>query len=343
MKTPMYLFLGAAIIGPALAVAPAAAQVQWGTAYKYAEGMKPTLAAHPSGLVLEFHRTGTGNTLWYHVGKLNGTTIAWGGSLRAPGIGTWPNVAITPDGYVLYIWSAGTYKSQSTLYYAVGKIDLNGNEGQAIQWLTSEGKPFDAGFHSTLSMNDSGLFVEAHESGTGGKGLYYRVGRIADPARGNYNLVWESGSHGRHYDDGINPYIAINNHNEVVEVHQVAWAEYFLHYHRGTVLSNGTIDFQASHRYADYGLTPTVVLLDNGFLLEVHSEKEKMIGSPGWLNPSNPSKISWSNRIDTPLLPNTEIGAALAINGTNPGPHSVIGSSGYDVNLKYVVGTIDVP
>jgi hypothetical protein len=342
MKTKMFLFLSAAIIGLALTAAPAAAQVQWGTTYEYDRGMQPALAAHPSGLVLEFHRTGTGNTLWYHVGKLNGSTVAWGGSLRAPGIGSWPTVAITQDGYVLYMWSDAENKSLSTLYYAVGKVDLNGTEGQAIQWLTN-GRSFDAGFHSTLSMNASGLFVEVHESGTGGRGMYYRVGRIADPAAGNYNLVWESGSNGRYYDDGINPHIAINNRNEVVEVHQVAWDDFKLHYHRGTVLSNGTIDFQASQRYEDSGLTPAVVLLDSGFLLEVHQEAENMIGSPGWLDPSNPARIRWSNRIETPMRVTSVIGAALTVNGTNADPHDVIGSSGNDVKLKYVVGRIEGP
>jgi hypothetical protein len=348
MKTKLFLFIGAAIIGLALTATLAAAQqVQWsGTAYRYDGGAQPTLAAHPSGLVLEFHRAGAwtltgGNTLWYHVGRIQGNTIAWGGSLRAPGTGSWPNVAITPDGYVLYVWSGAEDKFMSTLYYQVGKIDLNGNEGQAIEWLTN-GKDFDAGFHSTMAMNASGTFVEAHESGNGGKGLYYRVGHLANPAGGNYNLVWNSGGNGRYYDDGVNPHIAINNNNQVVEVHQVSSNEFLLHYHRGTVLSNGTIDFRASQRFEDYGSVPVVALLDSGLVLEVHLKGtgQGVICSPGRLNPSNPEIINWYTRFNVPDV--KEKYGALATDGTNFGPRVAIGAWGESTtgDLQYEIATL---
>jgi hypothetical protein len=349
MKTKLFLFIGAAIIGLALAATPAAAQVQWHTNYKYDQGIQTSLAVHPSGLVLEFHRTDNlfSNTLWYHVGRLKeNNTIAWGGSLRAPGIGSWPNVAITQGGYVLYMWSDAENKSQSTLYYAVGKIDPNGSEGQEIQWLTTNGRSFDAGFHSSLAMNASGLFVEAHESGTNGRGMYYRVGHLANPAGGNYDLVWNSGGNGRYYDDGVDPHIAINNNNQLVEVHQDN-REHYLHYHRGTVLSNGTIDFQASQRYDDYGIEPSVALLDNGLVVEAHSEgyNNQETCSPGILSPSSPERIDWYNRVKVTGLAGGS--PTMATDGTNPGPRVAVSSwvarypNDQGLYLTYTVGTIE--
>jgi hypothetical protein len=331
MKIKLLPIIGAAIIGLALTATPAAAQVKWNGQYKYDVGIQPALAVHPSGLVLEFHRTqGSGNTLWYHVGRIKGTTVAWGGSQRAPGTGSWPNVAITPDGYVLYIWSGAEHKSMSTLYYAVGKIDPNGDENQSIQWLI-DGRSFDAGFHSSLAMNAYGVIVETHESGTGGKGMYYRVGHLVNPAHGgNYDLVWDSGSNGRHYDDGINPHIAINNNNQVVEVHQVSMSESLLHYRRGTVLSNGTIDFRASQRYDNKAEDPTVVLLDDGQVLETHYESagDNATSCPGRLSLSQPDRIDWYNRVGAAHLNSIWEAAftSLTTDGTQPGPHIAIGA-----------------
>jgi hypothetical protein len=109
MKTKLFSSPGAAIIGFALAASQAAAQVYRSGANRYDEGTQPNLAIHPSGLVLEFHRTNSlsSNTLRYHVGRVEGTSVSWGGSQRAPSNGSWPTVAITSDGLVLFVWSTG--------------------------------------------------------------------------------------------------------------------------------------------------------------------------------------------------------------------------------------------
>ena len=293
MKTKLIRYLGLVLLGLALSATQAAAQLQWSPPQSYDTGQDTAVAIHPSGLVLEFHRTHVygGLTLWYRVGKADGSTVTWGRSQGLPGSGVWPNVAITRDGYVIYVWSTYGYKSNSDLKYMVGKIDPNGDVNQSIAWLTYEQR-FDSGFHSSTVVNNTGVIVEVHESGRGGKGLYYRVGHLADPAAGNFDIVWDSGDYGQHYDDGINPDIALNNRNEVVEVHQVS-AEYLLHYHRGVVLSGGVIDFRPSQRYDDGGGRPAVALTDDGLVAELNG-LGGIFARTGTLSLTSLNVINWS-------------------------------------------------
>ena len=72
------------------------------------------------------------------------------------------------------------------------------------------------------------MIAEAHES-NGGKGIFYRLGHLSAPGSGDFNIVWDSGSKGQPYDEGVNPHIAIDDNNNVVEVHQVASNEDKLH------------------------------------------------------------------------------------------------------------------
>jgi len=312
MKTKLIPYLGLALLGLALSATQAAAQLQWSPAQSYDTGQDTAIAMHPSGLVLEFHRTHVygGLTLWYRVGRVEGNTVTWGRSQGLPGSGTWPNVAITREGYVLYVWSTYAYKTNSNLKYMVGKIDPNGDVNQSITWLTYEQR-FDSGFHSSTVVNDNGVIVEVHESGSGGKGLYYRVGHLADPATGNFNIVWNSGNYGQHYDDGINPDIALNNRNEVVEVHQVT-GEALLHYHRGVVLSGGVIDFRPAQRYDNNGGRPAVALTDSG-LVAALSGSGAIYARTGALSLSNLNVIDWSsfNKIS-----DTGTNPAVATNGS---------------------------
>jgi hypothetical protein len=267
--------------------------LRWTPSEKYDQGVETSLAAHVSGIVLEAHQTHTiaGRSLYYTLGQLNGTRLIWGESKLLPFLGYWPNVAVSREGYVIFIYSSGAYKSDSRLWYAVGKIDPYGATDQNIQWL-QESTLFDSGFHSSISINDNGTIVGVHESGSGGKGLYYRVGHLKDPNGGDYTIEWDSGGNGIKYDDGINPHIAINNLNQLVEVHQVTGEDY-LHYRRGTV-SGGTITFGASPRYNDKGSEATVTLLDDGSVLELYAYGD-IYARTGVLSSSEPWSIDWSS------------------------------------------------
>jgi hypothetical protein len=66
------------------------------------------------------------------------------------------------------------------------------------------------------------VIVGVHESNNdSNNNLYYRIGHLVigdDHPR----IEWASCRFGLRYDSGENPHIALNNHNEIVVVHQVA-------------------------------------------------------------------------------------------------------------------------
>jgi hypothetical protein len=143
-------------------------------------------------------------------------------------------------------------------------------------------------------LTPQSAIVGVHESGGGGNGLCYRVGHLRNPAGYDYTIQWDSPTWGIYYDEGINPHIAINNLNEVVQVHQVP-SEQLLHYRRG-VINGGTILFEASRRYDNYAEQPAVALLDSGLVLEVHS-LGGLIYRTGRLSLSNAEEIEWAEPV----------------------------------------------
>jgi hypothetical protein len=250
---------------------PAGCDVQFGLSRGYDDGVEPSIALLSTNLVLEVHKSEGNQGMWYRVGKLSGMTVTWGGSQQTGENGYWPTVVVSKEGYVILVHSSTAFRAGSGLWYRVGQLDPNGDEKQSITWKTGSIK-WDAGFHSSVSMNNSGVIVGVHESGqSNDTGVYYRVGHLTNPAGGNYTITWDSGSNGIRYSGGINPHIAINNKGLVVEVHQVP-GENLLHYVRGT-LWNGKISFANDQpRYNSSAAQPSVALTDNGFVTEVHRE-----------------------------------------------------------------------
>jgi hypothetical protein len=277
----------------------------------YDDGIVSSIALHSSGLALEVHKSEYTKAIWYRVGKQSAVNeIAWSNSQSTDASGYWPAVALSREGYVIEVHSDRNDKGGSQQFYRVGKIDPNGDENQTISWKTGF-IPWDAGFRTSIAINDNGLIVGVHESSSS-SGLYYRTGYLKNPAGGDYTIAWSSGSTGVKYDDGVYPRIAINNHNQVVEVHQVT-KEKLLHYRRGTV-SGGKIDFAPSQRYDDNGEEPAVALLDSGLVLELHT-RDGVYSRTGKLDPSGSTLIDW-----TPSVKFTASGAqfqfpAVATNG----------------------------
>jgi hypothetical protein len=264
----------------------------------YDDGVQTSVAAHSSGLILEFHKPGAvqPGAMWYRVGSFEETGVTWGGSHLIDAAGDWPAAVISKEGYVLLVYSKplGTWwPNDSDIFYKVGTIDPYGGVDQSITWQT-ESIFWDAGHRPSISMNQNGVIVGVHEPGRGGDGIYYRVGHLANPAGGDFTVQWDSGPWGIRYETGINPAIAINNFNEVVAVHQVP-GEALLHYRRGTV-SGGAINFGGTRRYDNHAERPEVALLDSGVVLEVHG-KGGLISRTGTLSLSNSEEIEWAEPV----------------------------------------------
>jgi hypothetical protein len=301
----------------ALQVGPTGWDVQFGLSPELDRGVQTSNALHPSGLVVEFHKSQNNSGIWYHIGRLGGTSVSWGASQKSGASGYWPTVAISQEGYVILVYSNNLARSGSELYYQVGTINPQGDQNQSINWVTGT-IHWDGGFHTSIAMNNNGVILGVHESNSSNNhDLFYRIGHLGNPAGGNYAITWDSGGIGIRYDGGINPHIAINNLNQVVEVHQVS-GEYLLHYRRGT-LSGGRISFGDSQRYDNSAQRPAVTLLDNGLVLEMHCsglrEHPTLFLRAGSLNPSNSTFINFS--ASESLADGVDIEyPALANNGT---------------------------
>jgi hypothetical protein len=185
--TQSFFCRGLAAICLALSANVAGAQtLQWSPPIDFDKGDQASLAAHSSGLVLEVHQSdtwggGAGFGQWYHIGMVNGTSVTWGPSQKFPWHGSWPNVAISKEGYVIVVFSSSRASNYSDLHYAVGRINPYGGLDQSIEWLTPESTRFDSGFRSSTVINSNGVILDVHESGNRGTGLYYRVGHLTNP------------------------------------------------------------------------------------------------------------------------------------------------------------------
>jgi hypothetical protein len=252
--------------------------------------------------MVEVHRSESNwsDDFWYRIGVCNtfNGAVAWGPSHDLSIGGSWPTVAITREGYVILIYADSVSKASSHLNYWIGKMDLGGNYLQTIDWVRKV-YWYDGGFHPHVTLTSDGKIVEVHESGNGNNGIFYRVGHLKDPTAGEYDIVWDSGQeHGVQYDDGINPSIAIDRSNNVVEVHQ-AKGDNYLHYSRGT-LSGAQISFTTHPRFDNNGEQPAVTMTEDGKALEVQSTSRAIYYRVGTLSTSSNDKVDWTapTRID---------------------------------------------
>jgi hypothetical protein len=297
---------------------------QFGASAYYDLGQQTDVALHRSGLVVEFHKEGLGAALWYRLGQIHGSGVTWGGNRVAGMNGHYPAVAISKEGYVIVVYSSRNSQTDCQLYYRVGKLDPAGDQTQSITWLTDI-IHWDAGFRNSIAINDSGAIVSVHETHGSSNSLYYRVGRLKNPAGGEYTVQWDSAPWGINYDTGTSPHIAINNHNQVVEVHQVP-GEWLLHYRRGNLVG-GTIQWGDSRRYDSHATNPGVALLDSGLVLEIHASNG-LFSRTGTLSLSNGQDIDWAapHAIDSrPVVKEP----ALASNGSSAVQthHALVGTA----------------
>ncbi len=194
---------------------------------------------------------------------------------RTPGKGSNPDVAVNNLGFVVEV-----HKSQNgdTLWCKAGKIN-----GNSIDWR-SEDKQYDGnGQNPSVVLTDTNLVVEIHSNGSGD--LYYKCGRLnaGDGSDGSYTISWAKGEHeARWYDDGKHPWLAINENNTVVEVHEGFDEGYgHLWYNVGTVHDSDdvkSIDITWHGIGDDYrkyydglGARPTVAVHGN-LVFEAHND-----------------------------------------------------------------------
>jgi hypothetical protein len=256
-------------------------------------GIQSFVAMNSSGFIVEVHSSEQFFTtgLYYHLGKLNmqDGTVQWGPSRRFSSGGAWPAVAITDTGTVIITRSDAGYNCCSYLDYWVGTVNPNGNVQQEISFKQSQVE-FDRGFHNGLAVTSSGIIIEVHESGNGGKGIYYRLGYVAT----TWQITWLTGSNGQKYDEGVDPRIAVDGNKNVVEVHGVA-NESLIHYIRGTLGSNSISFNSEKPRLSSNGARPSVAMRQNSYLIETESNLLDAFYRTGSLS-SNAARVVWTDR-----------------------------------------------
>jgi len=91
----------------------------FGKAAVYDTGTSPSVALNNENVVVEVHKNANSDALYYHVGKVEGDKIAFGGSHKYDS-GVQPSVAITDSGLVV---EAHKSENFNTLYYHIGRVD----------------------------------------------------------------------------------------------------------------------------------------------------------------------------------------------------------------------------
>ncbi len=151
-------------------------------------------------------------------------------------------------------------EAHGTLWYHVGRLD-----GNTITWGTS--RKYDNGITPTVALNDQGSVVEVHRTQNSlSRSLWYRVGRV-NPS--GLSIIWGESTH---FDDGMNPSVALNNEGVAVEVHETSSAINNKLWYRVGRLEGNTLQWGPSRDY-DEGRTPSVALNNNGLAVEVHKSQ----------------------------------------------------------------------
>ena len=216
----------------------------------YDNGVTPSIALTPDGVVVEVHKGQIDDKLWYHVGSVSGDTINWGPSYPYDN-GVTPAVAISSAGVVVEV-----HKGQidDKLWYHVGSVS-----GDTINWGLSHN--YDNGVTPAIAMSSPGVVVEVHKGQIDDK-LWYHVGSVSGDT-----INWGPSYP---YDNGVTPAVAISSAGVVVEVHK-GQIDDKLWYHVGSV-SGDTINWGTSYPY-DNGVTPAVAISSAGVVAEVHKSQ----------------------------------------------------------------------
>jgi hypothetical protein len=319
------LFASAGLISLAIiAASPPGAQAQsfngFGASFQYDRGLNPSVGVSGATVVEVHNGTGGAGPLWYRVGTVNGSTVAWNDSHQYDN-GFNPSVAASGM-TVVEVHNGGA--GAGPLWYRVGQVN-----GSTINWNDSH--QYDNGNNPSVAL-DGGTVIEVHNGGAGAGPIWYRMGKL------NGTTITWTDSH--QYDNGYNPSVGaqlcLNNDNSscgvsVFEVHNGGAAAGPMWYRFGSSSNGSTINWQNSVNY-DEGWNPKVSFSAGAFLLEVHNGQEGT--GPLWYhmgvyvgpNQSPPIDLGPSMQYDNGNNPSvaSDVNALVAIEvhngGTEVGP-----------------------
>ncbi|MEW9503338.1 hypothetical protein [Jeotgalibacillus marinus] len=335
--------------------------MDWGKRTQYSIGTKPSVTVLDNGHILEVHEDPSDVYLLYNLGIYENGEINWYEQDRY-GVGETPSVTVLEDGSILEVHQLSGDLHYSLSEYKEGKLDWgqrvkydygytpdiavldNGKivevhqyeetnryklgeviDGEIVDgeevWYIPNGdtdRDFANGNDPSVAVLDNGLLVSIKElDGT----LSYQIGEYKFD-----QIYWSSPVD---YDTGASPSVTVLDNGLILEIHDSGNTLNNLHYNIGKY-ENGYINWydQINNNYYDNGVEPSVTILDNGDILEVHRG-----GDP--LNPNmykmyynlgrytSDGRIHWysmGNNYDSgkdPYITTLQDGRVLEVHGTS--------------------------
>lgn len=240
-------------------------------------GGTTSCAVNAGGQIVEIHLNTDGESLNYCAGNAKDLALDWAvtdGAVAYPGddadTGYNPAVVIDNDGYVLEAHDSGGINA--SLYYWVGQVTQSQGQVSGINWTAHD--KYTKGYTPSMCINRNGAWVECHASTeTGVSAMWTTVGTFKDGGFSYQKSVSMN-------NNGVNPSIAVNNNNIVVQAHSNNLGT--LYYSLGVlnVDSSGnptgiswTSDSSGAIVSTSYtsGANPSVVITDDNFVYEVHA------------------------------------------------------------------------
>ncbi len=126
-------------------------------------------------------------------------------SIRCDHDGKYVSIGVNNRNQIVAVYHHGNLSN--CMYYSVGKIYMDKEE---IKWGPEY--KYDHGGYPKVSLNDSGILVEVHES-PHKRNVWCRVGAINDDNTIDWGQLHENGG-------GTHPSVALNNDDTVVIIHE---------------------------------------------------------------------------------------------------------------------------
>jgi len=235
--------------------------IVWGDDHKFDDGFYPSVAINDNGTVVEVHESQWRRALFYRVGtvKEEDMTITWskeGSSQYDSGMA--PAVALNNKGEIVEVHITNKLRSYTTFYH-VGTLQ----ESSDIMW--SDSHSYGEGSRPQVAINDKGMVVEVHEMVQLKNTTAYVVGQIQSSELATADIGWGPMTV---LGNGCNPHIAINNDNQVVEVHEMGFRDIFysggiIHQQPKAIAGISDGKEYENHKLCD-GISPAVAMNDDG-------------------------------------------------------------------------------
>ena len=239
----------------------------------FCSGSYPRVTLNDKNTVIEMHKGQFLDRICYRVGNIDLTKmkIAWGPSTHV-NAGLYPDVATNNNDTVVAVFQDNIFTKHP--YYRVGQVN---GETKEIEWTLKKKQRIAGVMAEVLSVdiNDNDLVILSYQVPVINH-VHYLFGKLSMPSG---VIEW---SRIKHMCFGFTPSISINNHNQVLQIHQSLMKRHLIS-NVGVARWEGTcrkIEWSSlegsSNRYYSNGIFPSVAMNESGYVVEVHEPRTAM-------------------------------------------------------------------